>query len=324
MNDQPPGRELARTSPHTLAVMSDSEINRSWRLAEALARSGMFPDAKDATVAFAKMLVGHDLGMTPTQALMNIDIVEGKPRIQSVALAGFVKQMPEYDYLIDEHDATKCTISFYSEGAGELGASTFTIEEAQAARLGGWPDKAKWEKSGWGKYPKNMLFARAMSNGVKWFMPDAMGGVPVYTEADEFTVRDALTQGSGDGSGPGIDLGPKVDKVIARAQVLGHEGLSSRATAEMALGNRSPEAIKEWVAAAEAELDEMAGQGAEPPEAEVVTPTAEQLEERAGEKRAAAIKAAEGGDETLASELDAEADALMDAVKAMREGGDGE
>ncbi|RDT44717.1 hypothetical protein DXF87_27490, partial [Enterobacter roggenkampii] len=30
------------------------------------------------------------------------------------------------------------------------------------------------------KFPKNMLFARAMSNGVKWFTPDVFSG-PVYT-----------------------------------------------------------------------------------------------------------------------------------------------
>jgi len=30
------------------------------------------------------------------------------------------------------------------------------------------------------KFPKNMLFARAMSNGIKWFTPDVFAG-PVYT-----------------------------------------------------------------------------------------------------------------------------------------------
>ena len=37
------------------------------------------------------------------------------------------------------------------------------------------------DKSGWVKYPRNMLFARAMSNGVRWFAPEATGGLPVYT-----------------------------------------------------------------------------------------------------------------------------------------------
>jgi hypothetical protein len=32
-----------------------------------------------------------------------------------------------------------------------------------------------------GKFPRNMLFARCISNGVKWFCPDIFLGAPVYT-----------------------------------------------------------------------------------------------------------------------------------------------
>ena len=32
-----------------------------------------------------------------------------------------------------------------------------------------------------GKFPRNMLFARSLSNGVKWFCPDIFLGAPVYT-----------------------------------------------------------------------------------------------------------------------------------------------
>ena len=31
------------------------------------------------------------------------------------------------------------------------------------------------------KFPRNMLFARAMSNGQKWYCPDAFNGATVYT-----------------------------------------------------------------------------------------------------------------------------------------------
>jgi hypothetical protein len=40
------------------------------------------------------------------------------------------------------------------------------------------------------KFPKNMFFARAISNGVKWFCPDVFSG-PVYTlEEMEQTTED--------------------------------------------------------------------------------------------------------------------------------------
>ena len=36
-------------------------------------------------------------------------------------------------------------------------------------------------KDNWKKYPRNMLFARAISNGQKWYAPDVYNGVTVYT-----------------------------------------------------------------------------------------------------------------------------------------------
>ena len=41
------------------------------------------------------------------------------------------------------------------------------MEDATQARLSG---------DNWSKYPKNMLFARALTNGAKWYTPDVFGG----------------------------------------------------------------------------------------------------------------------------------------------------
>lgn len=42
-------------------------------------------------------------------------------------------------------------------------------------------DAAKAGTQNMGKFPRNMLFARCISNGVKWFCPDIFLGAPVYT-----------------------------------------------------------------------------------------------------------------------------------------------
>jgi len=36
-------------------------------------------------------------------------------------------------------------------------------------------------RDNWKKYPRNMLFSRAMSNGAKWHCPDVGAGAPIYT-----------------------------------------------------------------------------------------------------------------------------------------------
>jgi hypothetical protein len=62
-----------------------------------------------------------------------------------------------------------------------LGTSTFTIDDAKKAGT-----------KNLDKFPKNMLFARAMSNGVKWFTPDIYES-PVYVPEEMESVTEETT-----------------------------------------------------------------------------------------------------------------------------------
>jgi hypothetical protein len=55
----------------------------------------------------------------------------------------------------------------------ELGEFTYAIEDAERAGL-------VKEGSSWVKYPQNMLFARAISSGVRLYCPDVFNGNLVY------------------------------------------------------------------------------------------------------------------------------------------------
>jgi hypothetical protein len=286
----PESTEVARRSASQLAdvaAMSDAELERMYRVAKALALSKRFPDARTADEAFAKVLLGRDLGLSPTQAMTGIYIVEGKPQIAATTLAGFVRKSERYDYSVDELTDEKCSVTFYRDdagGEGDLGTSTFTIDEAKRAGL-------VKDKGGWVKYPRNMLFARAMSNGVKWFCPDLMGGVPIYTEGDVFEGTAAeISSGSGDGSEPGwgdtsVESATAVEAIIDRAKALGHAGLSDRATAQMSLSGQPESIITMWCERAGRELDEFeagraradrVARGLETPDGDVVALTAEE------------------------------------------------
>ena len=82
-------------------------------------------------------------------------------------MAANVKGSGKYDYRVIESTDKICSIDFY-QGKEKIGNSTFT--EADAKKAG---------TKNQDKFPKNMLFARAISNGVKWFTPDVFSG-PVY------------------------------------------------------------------------------------------------------------------------------------------------
>lgn len=185
-------------------LMSNAEIEKTWRVASALARSRMFKDALQAEQAFAKILLGRDLGLSPTQAMTGIHIVEGKPELAAVTLASFVRRLPGIGYRVTEHSDDACEITF-TEDDEVIGVSRFTAEDAERAGLH--KPSRNGAPSNHTKYPRNMLWARAMSNGVKWYVPEALAGIPVYHEGeidpDDDPVTSAIPAASMNGTAEG-------------------------------------------------------------------------------------------------------------------------
>lgn len=148
-------------------------------IGKAFAESGMFPDIKSAAQAIVKIQAGQEIGIPPFAAMSGIHIIQGKPTIGAGVMASCVKGSGKYDYRVMESSETICSIDFF-QGKEKIGNSTFTIADAKKAGT-----------KNLDKFPKNMLFARAMSNGVKWFTPDVFAG-PVYTP-EEFDVQPTVT-----------------------------------------------------------------------------------------------------------------------------------
>lgn len=141
------------------------------QLGDVLARSGYYADVKQAAQAVVKILRGQELGIGPATAMSEISIVQGKPVLSAALMGSLIKRSGRYTYRVREHNDSVCVIEFFEAGE-RLGVSEFTLADAKSAGLA---DKAIWKQ-----YPRNMLFARAMSNGAKWFTPDIFGGA-VYT-----------------------------------------------------------------------------------------------------------------------------------------------
>ena len=138
------------------------------RAAKMMADSGYFADARDAAQAGVKIMAGQGWGIQPFDAMTGIHLIKGKPSIGAGLMAAKVKGSGRYDYRVREMTEKACRIEFF-EGSESLGISSFTIEEARKAGT-----------QNLDKFARNMLFARAMSNGVKWFVPDVFNA-PVYT-----------------------------------------------------------------------------------------------------------------------------------------------
>lgn len=157
--------DLVRTVPSTggLDMMT---------LGQTLAKSGYFQDARDAAQAVVKVLAGQEMGIGAIAAMTGIYIVKGRVTLSANLMAAQIKRSGRYNYRVTKLDDSGCEIAF-SEGGQEIGRSNFSADDAKAAGL--WNSSEPWKKT-----PRNMLFARAMSNGAKWYCPDVFSG-PVYT-----------------------------------------------------------------------------------------------------------------------------------------------
>lgn len=144
-------------------------------ISKTFAESGLFADAKNAAQAMVKVLAGQEIGIPPFAAMSGIHVIQGKPVLGSGLIASRVKGSGKYDYQVVEHNEKVCNIDFFM-GANKIGNSTFTIEDAKKAGT-----------KNLDKFPKNMLFARAISNGVKWYCPDVFAG-PVYVPEEMNTI----------------------------------------------------------------------------------------------------------------------------------------
>lgn len=152
-------------------------VNDIMIMAKTFAESGMFSDAKAMGQAFVKIQAGQEIGIPPFAAMSGIHIIQGKPTIGAGLIASTVKGSGKYDYKVIEMTDKNCSIDFY-QGKEKIGNSAFSIEEAKKAGT-----------KNIDKFPKNMLFARAISNGVKWYCPDVFSG-PIYVpeEMPETTI----------------------------------------------------------------------------------------------------------------------------------------
>lgn len=142
-------------------------VNDIMTMAKTFAESGMFTDAKDMAKAFVKIQAGQEIGIAPFQAMSGIHIIQGKPTVGAGIMASKVKGSGKYDYKVLQQDEKGCIIEFF-QGKESLGKSEFNLEDAKKAGT-----------QNIGKFARNMFFARAISNGVKWYTPDVFLG-PVY------------------------------------------------------------------------------------------------------------------------------------------------
>lgn len=177
--------ELVRTvGAPAIANMDDLA-----RVSEMFAKSGLFRDSRDAAQAGVKILAGLESGFGAFAAMSGVHVIEGKASIGANLMALAIKRSGKYNYKVLEHTETSCSVEIYERWDGvwqSAGKSGFTIDDAKAAGVR-FKD-SKNNPTPWAKFPRNMLFARAISNAVRWYCPDCMNVTAYVAEELGATV----------------------------------------------------------------------------------------------------------------------------------------
>jgi hypothetical protein len=136
------------------------------RMAAVIAQSGLF-GVKHPVQALALMLVAQAEGQHPATAARDYHVIQGRPALKTDAmLARFQSaggRVQWHDYSDDVVSAT------FTHAAGGAVKIEWTIERAKTAGLTG--------KDVWKQYPRAMLRARVISEGIRTVYPGVLSGM---------------------------------------------------------------------------------------------------------------------------------------------------
>lgn len=144
-------------------------------MAKAVAASNLF-GVKSHDQAMALMLVAQAEGRHPALAARDYDIIQGRPAKKSEAmLRDFLQSGGKVEWHKLDDTIAEAT---FSHPAGGIVRITWDMKRAAAAGING--------KDTWKKYPRQMLRARVVSEGIRTVCPMATSGMYVPEEVQDF------------------------------------------------------------------------------------------------------------------------------------------
>lgn len=182
------GNEITLHGQSSIVPYADME-----KMAAVIAQSGLF-GVKNQVQALALMLIAQSEGLHPATAARDYHVIQGRPALKADAmLAKFQSAGGKVEWLV--YTDAKCEATFSHQQGGKVTVA-WTLEMARSAGLAG--------KDVWKQYPRAMLRARVISEGIRTVYPAVLCGL--YTPEE---VRDmAEVSGTAETSGPNMPPQP--------------------------------------------------------------------------------------------------------------------
>jgi len=153
------------------------------KMATAVAKSGLF-GVKTPEQAMALMLIAQAEGYHPAMAARDYHIIQGRPTLKADAmLARFQSSGGKVEWTQYTDKVVEAIMSHPQGGSITL---SWTLEQAKSIGLvkGG---------SGWEKYPRAMLRARVISEGIRTVYPGCIAGTYTPEEVMDMPAEKDIT-----------------------------------------------------------------------------------------------------------------------------------
>lgn len=147
------------------------------KMALATAKSGLF-GLKSHEQALTLMMIAQSENIHPMKAIMEYDIIGGKPALKSTTVLARFQQSGGTVEWIETTDK-KAKAKFTHPQGGSIMVE-WTIERAKLAGVYG-------TNPTWQKYPNQMLRARCIPEGVRAVFPACLSGMYSVEEVQGFT-----------------------------------------------------------------------------------------------------------------------------------------
>lgn len=175
---------LAKTGGQAFSLTPTS-LEEALKFSKILADSDLVPKdykGKPGNVLVA-MQMGLEVGLQPLQALQNIAVINGRAAIWGDAMLALVKTHVSFEWIDEKYNPTiKAAICTVKRKGQPEQVRTFSEDDAKKARL--------WEKDIWKAYPQRMLQMRARAFALRDVFPDAIKGLAMAEEAQDFQELD--------------------------------------------------------------------------------------------------------------------------------------
>jgi hypothetical protein len=166
---------------HGVQLRSFDEMGR---FCKAVINSGLAPKSFNSPEAVMVAIQhGMELGLAPMQALQSIAVVNGKPVIYGDTALALATSHPAF---LDIEETVEGNVATCVVKRRDRSAVVRTFSEADAKKAGLWGKAGPWQQ-----YPNRMLQMRARSWALRDAFPDALRGLGIREEVQDYQIKTA-------------------------------------------------------------------------------------------------------------------------------------